>query len=852
MTDFKKNLKALVLLLGLAVAMPFSAQAQITKSMYHEGSLMDDPTAKWQSQGLMQRQGLMNDRTSTSAWTITNNGIGQDETPLGSGLLILGAAGAGYAIAKRRKNNKKNVALILAALMLLGFTQCKKEDPIAQDEPEGIYITLTTDGGNNGSRVDVNPTGGSGFATVDFEENDVIYVGHNGAYCGFLKHNGTNFSGTITPTGADNTDYLHFYFMGNKGEESEPTSVSISDQTSKYPVISYGRSTVLFNSGTSAYSTTLYNKCAIVKFTTTDIAADITITGMKNTVAVDFSKNKGTGDVVNPFTYTKTGDGDITLHKVSNTERWAILLPQDEVTTATATATGYASEGTFTVPEITANMYSNTGVNISMTAVWDGDLSKITSETTEAFATATDGMTIYGTLGVGVNKKISIADGATVTLNNATINGTNNSSCKWAGITCLGDATIILSGTNTVKGFYENYPGIQAAVGKTLTINGTGSLTASSNGYGVGIGGGYNIACGNIEIQGGTITATGGNQAAGIGSGFQGTCGNITISGGTVTATGGHNGGAGIGSGYEGTCGNITITRGVTQVTATMGAGATNSIGAGFTGTCGTVTIGGVVTGPITTSPYTYYPGPLTYPIALSAATSDYVGSVITTDGYVYATVDAADAASKTAVAIIAYVGTAGSVDASSGTYKGLAIALSDANSGSKCQWAEKNDGYENCLNGIGGQTGAIATALGFMNGITCTSTLTAAGHSSHNHTAATAAVSNNSTAAPTGTSGWFMPSMGQWNLIVQGLATKKAGSAVTTDLTYQTDNPTYKANNLNSVITDAGGTGFQAGSYWASTEQTHVRAWVIYFTGGYAFNYAKDATWYVRSVIAF
>ncbi len=233
----------------------------------------------------------------------------------------------------------------------------------------------------------------------------------------------------------------------------------------------------------------------------------------------------------------------------------------------------------------------------------------------------------------------------------------------------------------------------------------------------------------------------------------------------------------------------------------------------------------------------------LTYPIALGDATSDYVGSVVTTDGNVYATVAAASAASEIAVAVIAYVGTAGSVDASSASYKGLAIALSDANSGSDCQWAES---FANCLSSS--QTGDIATALGFKNGITCTSTLTGDGHT---HAAATAAASNNGTTAPTGTSGWFMPSMGQWNLIVQGLATKKAGSAVTTDLTASV-NDTYKADNLNSVITDAGGTGFQKSSYWASTEQTLVRAWAIYFTDGCATNYAKTVNYYVRSIIAF
>ena len=65
----------------------------------------------------------------------------------------------------------------------------------------------------------------------------------------------------------------------------------------------------------------------------------------------------------------------------------------------------------------------------------------------------------------------------------------------------------------------------------------------------------------------------------------------------------------------------------------------------------------------------------LTYPIALSAVTEEYTGSVVTTDGNVYATVAAATAASKTAVAIIAYVGSS----TGDATYNhGLAIALSN------------------------------------------------------------------------------------------------------------------------------------------------------------------------------
>ena len=240
--------------------------------------------------------------------------------------------------------------------------------------------------------------------------------------------------------------------------------------------------------------------------------------------------------------------------------------------------------------------------------------------------TAADGETLYGTL-TG-NYKISLADGATVTLKDVTIDGSGN----YAGINCMGDATIILDGTNNVKGYSSDYPGIYVPRYKTLTILGTGSLTAIGNGCGAGIGGRSDVYCGNIVIEGGTIavtgglaaagigggygycgditisggtvTATGGDKAAGIGTGSDGTCGSITISGGTVTATGGDEA-AGIGTGSYGSCGNITITDGVTSVTATKGFDAVNSIGVGYHGSCGTVTIGGNV-GAISKSPYTF------------------------------------------------------------------------------------------------------------------------------------------------------------------------------------------------------------------------------------------------------
>ena len=223
------------------------------------------------------------------------------------------------------------------------------------------------------------------------------------------------------------------------------------------------------------------------------------------------------------------------------------------------------------------------------------DLSTVTENTV-----VEDGYTITGTL--QGKYKISIADNATVTLKNVNITNLGKN-CDWAGINCPGNATLVLEGENKVcagldGSGYNNYPGIWIAPGKTLTIEGDGSLTAYSNNTkpsAAGIGGGYYIAAGNIVIKGGIITATGGYyNAAGIGSGYKGSCGNITITGGTIIATGGLYA-AGIGSGSTSSCGDITINAGT--VTATGGYYAAGIGSGAFTSSCSDITInGGIIT----------------------------------------------------------------------------------------------------------------------------------------------------------------------------------------------------------------------------------------------------------------
>ena len=355
---------------------------------------------------------------------------------------------------------------------------------------------------------------------------------------------------------------------------------------------------------------------------------------------------------------------------------------------------------------------------------------------------AQDRNTLTGAL--GGNYKISIADGTTVTLMDATISSLTIGAA-YAGITCEGDATILLEGNDTVIGgfYYDNgiyrgdYPGIFIAEGHTLTINGTGSLLAKYGGleeyaqYASGIGGSKDSSCGNIVIVGGTIYAYGGEGAAGIGGGFEADCGGINIFGGTVYAYGGY-GSPAIGCSADGTCGNITINNTVTKVIATKGETITsiefegttipldfnkNRIGKGDLGSCGTVTICGTVyyqnnayvgSGEtyLAQSPLIYLPG--------HALASAVVGDIICSNGLAYAGTDYNILPSGvTAKAKVCYV---------SGDGHGLALALTDEGAlnwntaistcGSKtpnitdCTWTlATEEEWNNMISGAGGYT---------------------------------------------------------------------------------------------------------------------------------------------------
>lgn len=156
----------------------------------------------------------------------------------------------------------------------------------------------------------------------------------------------------------------------------------------------------------------------------------------------------------------------------------------------------------------------------------------------------------------------------TLTLKDATINGTNIIGHVGAGIYAEGDLTIVLEGSSTVTGVQDpNDESQSIRVSGNLTIQG-GSLTAqgaeTSSGSSYGI-----YVTESFTQQGGSVTAIGGNVSGSYKSaGLYVSRGTVTVQSGTLTATGGNTSGSSYGIYARG-----TVTVGSAAVTATGGSG---------------------------------------------------------------------------------------------------------------------------------------------------------------------------------------------------------------------------------------------------------------------------------------
>ena len=504
--------------------------------------------------------------------------------------------------------------LTVLIIALAALTACSSDNEILNDQPVNPTAPKTYTMIVQATKGDAAATRGLSLdgktLNVTWNEGEVVEVYQGAEKKGTLtaaasKNGSTTLTGKVSGL-TEEEGNITFYLHSMDRDYQNQTGVLLKPETGEDNSIEtnydFAQCSVAYNDITIDGTTisipggiSLQSYQSIVKFTLTDkdgnalSATKLTIEETQNRILQYYRINPATGSFIDCY-----DNLDITPATVTNVVYAAINIQNGEgdfFLTAEANGKTYVygpKKVTFEhgkYYEVKVKMQED---NPKAIYLWKED---------EAF-TAQDGDILIGE--AMVRYQISIADGAAVTLRNVTINADGDYDYgAYAGITCLGDATITLEGTNSVCGFYEDYPGIYVPVGKRLTIEGAGKLTASSNGYGAGIGGAIDLSCGNIVINSGTIVANGGSCCAGIGGGFEVdnasvTCGNITINGGDITATSGADAAAiGSGGNNNASCGNITITGGTVRATNATGGFGGAGIGSGGPGHCGDILISG-------------------------------------------------------------------------------------------------------------------------------------------------------------------------------------------------------------------------------------------------------------------
>ncbi len=496
----------------------------------------------------------------------------------------------------------KTFKLFSMAALALVMAACSNEDsalenaaPAQQQGAMKFTATLAAPGSGATTRTvytEVTSGADAGKIKVAWKAGDQIYLNdlNNGAKC----------TATVGSPAADGSATISGTFdnpvgAGHNITATYPTSAVNDDFNAKFAsqagTLAYIQDNLDYRIGTSTISVDgdqatlatalqMESQIAIWKLTLQDNAATpAALSATKVTI-----KN---GSTVIAATTDISAKSAVYL---------ALNLKSGNISSADITIEATVGSDTYT--------YSKSGVSLAKGNYYQSTvkMSPIISLSSRTFLddelVIADGYIVTG-FAVGFSCKVAVADGATVTLRDVENDGKLDGSSACPGIKCLGDATIILEGNNTVTGGYT-YAGIYVPKDKTLTIRGTGSLTVTGGSSGAGIGGNGtgDANCGSIVISGGTITATGGSGGAGIGLGYSSGCvfGDITISGGTVTATGSGDA-PGIGGPYA-YFQNITITNGVTKVTVNKGSSSPYSIGTSEIdeyGSYGAITIGGTV-----------------------------------------------------------------------------------------------------------------------------------------------------------------------------------------------------------------------------------------------------------------
>ncbi len=512
------------------------------------------------------------------------------------------------------KTMKNYIWMAAATMMAATLGACSNDDITAIQTPvqKGNVVTLTaTLSPKDGETTRALTDPGDGTLTSAWAVNEEICVQYTnnsgvGVSAKGIITDVTGGSATVTvnlvdPKDGDSDIFFHYpYDLAVGGRDlGSGQKGTLADIAAHYDDID-GAGTLNVSAG----------------FAT--LPASVTMT--RNICIWKLTLKNGSTDITSSITNLNIKVGTIKEYNIAPSSLSTIYVAMFAATDQEVTVTATTADGVYSTSKTgrsfaLRNLYTTTG--LTLTAITNN----VALGSLNANYTANNGDVLTGTL--DPNYHVTIADGATVVLNNATIAyGAKDA----AAVTCAGDATIVLSGVNSVtvpddnSGGYSQYPAILVGEStKKLVITGTGSLTAVGGYIGPGIGN-YNIgyptagSCGIIQIDGGTLNVTGGESGIGTAGGYNDTCDGIIINGGSVTATGagvalgaqggntcnfiiinggtiianGGCNGAGIGTMDSGSCGYITITGGnITAMSDGVG------IGAGYGGTCGNITIGG-------------------------------------------------------------------------------------------------------------------------------------------------------------------------------------------------------------------------------------------------------------------
>ena len=227
---------------------------------------------------------------------------------------------------------------------------------------------------------------------------------------------------------------------------------------------------------------------------------------------------------------------------------------------------------------------------------------------------------------------------------------------------------------------------------------------------------------------------------------------------------------------------------------------------------------------------------------SMKEVTADDLGKLIGLDGKVYPSILSAVASGTVASAVIVYVGS----ETAEGSFThGLAMSMRDAvsSSGYTFNWKTSSGNYDNPQ-----YSSDLHSLLAYKeSGYSLTK---GRGESPWQ---AFAAAKNNTindrygitAAAPEGTSGWFLPSMFQWQQAIHAMTGK------TKELSLYDANPDYVNDKVNAKIVDPEAF-LTKNCYASSSEFDATYNWHFDFQDGIARRNAKWCDYYVRAFLAF